>query len=374
MPEWNSTPLADRPPDQRLAVVGPQPLTVGGRVHQHAAAGRDDEVARQPDPLQPHADPVGDLDLDDREADRQPDAAPGHEVEQRVARVVELRGGRSAEAGLAVEHVVEPVDRDVLRVADVEADPRPLRERVEDRHGRGGVDVRPAVGGDRQRADRQVELGLGQRDDAGEPRQGRRSGGLDRTAPDRPVRREPTRGTPTLARTPWYAARIPTGPVGYPVEGGSHRRDRRANRARPAAPRATPRQDCPTPDLRPPTIAESGDPFAAARIAALIARLERGQPIRIADVVDRLNATYLDWLFTDRVVVDAILQLQTNWMADYRNASGIVVDDGPYGPTIEIEDSSRVDPWIVRQVERELVACRERLDAFSRLDRAGGEG
>ena len=130
----------------------------------------------------------------------------------------------------------------------------------------------------------------------------------------------------------------------------------------------------PDSDLRPPTIAESGDPFAAARIVALIARLERGQPIRIADVVDRLNATYVDWLFTDRVVVDAILQLQTNWMADYRNASGIIVDDGAYGPTIEVEDSSRVDPWIVRQVERELVACRERLDAFSRLDRAGGEG
>jgi hypothetical protein len=130
----------------------------------------------------------------------------------------------------------------------------------------------------------------------------------------------------------------------------------------------------PDADLRPPTIAESGDPFAAARIAALVARLERGQPIRIADIVDRLNATYVDWLFTDRVVVDAILQLQTNWMADYRNSSGIVVADGEYGPTVEIEDSSRVDPWIIRQVERELAACRDRLDAFSRLDQATGEG
>jgi hypothetical protein len=130
----------------------------------------------------------------------------------------------------------------------------------------------------------------------------------------------------------------------------------------------------PDPGLAPPTIAESGDPFANARIATLVARLERGRPVRIADVVDRLNATYVDWLFTDRVVVDAILQLQTNWMADYRNSSGIVVEDGEYGATVEIEDSSRVDPWIVRQVERELVACRERLDAFSRLDRAAGEG
>jgi len=130
----------------------------------------------------------------------------------------------------------------------------------------------------------------------------------------------------------------------------------------------------PDPNLQPPTIAESGDPFAAARVTALVARLERGRPIRIADIVDRLNATYVDWLFTDRVVVDALLQLQTNWMADYRNTSGIVLDDGEYGATVEIEDSTRVDPWIVRQVERELVACGERLHAFSRLDRASGEG
>jgi hypothetical protein len=133
-------------------------------------------------------------------------------------------------------------------------------------------------------------------------------------------------------------------------------------------------QGLPDPDLHPPTIAESGDPFAAARISALVARIERGTPVRIADVVDRLNATYVDWLFTERVVVDAILQLQTNWMADYRNSSGIVVADGEYGPTVEIEDSTRVDPWIVRQVERYLLECRERLDAFSRLDRAAGEG
>ena len=130
----------------------------------------------------------------------------------------------------------------------------------------------------------------------------------------------------------------------------------------------------PDPELQPPTIAESGDPFAAARIVALVARVERRRPVRIADIVARLNAIYVDWLFSDRVVVDAILQLQTNWMADYRNSSGIVVADGEYGATVEIEDSSRVDPWIVRQVERELAACRDRLDAFSRLDRATGEG
>ena len=130
----------------------------------------------------------------------------------------------------------------------------------------------------------------------------------------------------------------------------------------------------PDPAIAPPTIAEAGDPFTAIRVIDLLARLERGTPIRLADIVDRLNATYLDWLFSAAVVADVALQLQANWMADYRNSSGIVLEDGPYGPTIEIEDSSRVDPWIVRQAEREAAACRERLTAFSRLDRAAGEG
>jgi hypothetical protein len=61
-------------------------------------------------------------------------------------------------------------------------------------------------------------------------------------------------------------------------------------------------------------------------------------------------------------------------MTDYRNTSGIVVEDGPLGPTLAIEDSSRVDPWIARQAQREVRRCTERLSEFSRRDRpfAGG--
>lgn len=130
----------------------------------------------------------------------------------------------------------------------------------------------------------------------------------------------------------------------------------------------------PEPDLSPPVVAESNDPFTALRVIDLLARLERGRPIRLADVADRLNATYLDWIFPPEVVADVAVALRANWLADYRNGSGIVVEDGPYGATIAIEDSSRVDPWIVRQAERQHAACRERLVAFSRLDRAEGEG
>jgi hypothetical protein len=130
----------------------------------------------------------------------------------------------------------------------------------------------------------------------------------------------------------------------------------------------------PDPSIAPPVIAEPGDPFGAIRVIDLLARLERGTPARLADIVDRLNATYLDWLFTVPVVAAVIVQLQSNWMADYRNSSGIVVDDGPHGATVTIEDTSRVDPWIVRQAVREAARCTERLSEFSRLDRpiAGG--
>lgn len=130
----------------------------------------------------------------------------------------------------------------------------------------------------------------------------------------------------------------------------------------------------PDPAITPPTIAESGDPFATVRVIDLLARLERGRPIRIADIVERLDATWLDWLFSGSVVTDVALQLQVNWMADYRNASGIVVADGPLGPTLTIEDSSRVDPWIVRQARRAAASCTERLAEFSRRDRPTSGG
>ena len=124
----------------------------------------------------------------------------------------------------------------------------------------------------------------------------------------------------------------------------------------------------PDPRLAPPVVAEAGDPFTAVRVIDLVARLERGHPVRLDDLVATLNARHLDWLFDRAAVLDVLVALQANWMADYRNASGIVLEDGPYGPTLTLEDSPRVDPWIVRQALREDAACRERLVEFARRD------
>jgi len=125
----------------------------------------------------------------------------------------------------------------------------------------------------------------------------------------------------------------------------------------------------PDPAITPPTVGEARDPFTTVRVIDLFARLERGRPVRLADIADRLNASYLDWLFPVPVIADVALQLQANWMADYRNSSGISVDDGPSGPTMTIEDTTRVDPWIVRQAVRAAADCTERLAEFSRQDR-----
>jgi hypothetical protein len=127
-------------------------------------------------------------------------------------------------------------------------------------------------------------------------------------------------------------------------------------------------------ELHPPVVADAGDPFASARVLHLLARIERGRPIRVADLVDRLNAIYLDWRFSIAVVVDVALQLRANWIADYRSTTGIVVEDGDRGPTVTIEESARVDPWIVRQVARALAACQDQLRDFSLRDREAVDG
>jgi hypothetical protein len=129
----------------------------------------------------------------------------------------------------------------------------------------------------------------------------------------------------------------------------------------------------PDPAIDPPNIGESGDPFTAIRVIDLLARIERGRPVRLADIADRLNASYLDWLFPVPVIADVALQLQANWMTDYRNSTGIVVEDGPSGPVLTLEDSTRVDPWIVRQAQRVAADCTERLAEFSRRDRPSGD-
>lgn len=126
--------------------------------------------------------------------------------------------------------------------------------------------------------------------------------------------------------------------------------------------------DLPDPRINPPVMAESGDPFAALRVAHLIARVPRGRPLRLRDLVDALNAEHLDWSFSRAAVLSALVQLQANWQTDYRTQSGILLEQGPVGDEVTLEDSARIEPWLVRQVERLAGECRERLRDFARRE------
>jgi hypothetical protein len=123
--------------------------------------------------------------------------------------------------------------------------------------------------------------------------------------------------------------------------------------------------DLPPADLAPPNVAEPADPFAELRVLHLVARLPRGAPVRLRDIVERLNAEHLDWAFTRPVVVSALVQLQADWRVDYRDHAGLELRSGPAGEELLIEDTSRVEPWLVRHVERRRAACLERLRRFA---------
>jgi hypothetical protein len=130
----------------------------------------------------------------------------------------------------------------------------------------------------------------------------------------------------------------------------------------------------PDPNLHPPTVAESGDPFSALRVVHLMARLPRGERIALGEITARLNAEFLDWAFSPRVVADTIAQVRSNWIADYRTVEGIRLDQDASGAWLEIEDSARSGPWLVDQAQRLATECRVQLREFARGEGRATEG
>lgn len=130
----------------------------------------------------------------------------------------------------------------------------------------------------------------------------------------------------------------------------------------------------PDPNLHPPTVAESGDAFSALRVVHLLARLPRGERVPVGNIAARLNAEFLDWAFSPRVVADTIAQVQSNWIADYRTVEGIRFEDDPSGAWLEIEDSARSARWLVEQVQRLAAECRAQLREFARGEGRATEG
>jgi hypothetical protein len=121
----------------------------------------------------------------------------------------------------------------------------------------------------------------------------------------------------------------------------------------------------PDPTLAPPQLARSGDPFAALRVVHFVSRLRRNESLQLRDVVTALNAEFLDWYFTEKVVLAELVQLQANWSISFHGDDRIVLDRNDRGHTLLIVDSTRMSSFFVNEARRLAEACGEELRRFT---------
>jgi hypothetical protein len=121
----------------------------------------------------------------------------------------------------------------------------------------------------------------------------------------------------------------------------------------------------PDPVMVPPQIARSGDPFAALRLVHFVSRLRRNETLQLRDVVNALNATYLDWYFSEKVVLAELVQLQANWSISFHGEDRIVLDRNERGHTLLVTDSTKMSSFLVNEARRLSDACEEELRRFT---------
>jgi hypothetical protein len=121
----------------------------------------------------------------------------------------------------------------------------------------------------------------------------------------------------------------------------------------------------PEPTLTPPQIARSGDPFARLRIVHFLSRLRRNATLQLRDVVVALNAQFLDWSFSEKVVLAELVQLQANWAISFHGEDRIVLDRNDRGHTLLIVDSTRMTSFLVAEGRRAEQEAEEELRRFT---------
>ncbi len=121
----------------------------------------------------------------------------------------------------------------------------------------------------------------------------------------------------------------------------------------------------PDPELTPPQIAQTGDPFGGLRLVHFLSRVTRNVTLQLRDVVAALNASYLDWYFSERVVLAELVQLQANWSVSYHGDDRIVLDRNERGHTLLIVDSAKMTGFLVAQAKMLAEACEEEQRRFT---------
>jgi hypothetical protein len=126
-----------------------------------------------------------------------------------------------------------------------------------------------------------------------------------------------------------------------------------------------PPEGMPDPALAPPQIARSGDPFAALRVVHFVSRLRRNDTLQVRDVASALNAEFLDWYFSEKVVLAELVQLQANWGISFHGDDRIVLDRNERGHTLLVIDSTKMSSFLVNEARRLAEACTEELRRFT---------
>ncbi|HEY7332694.1 MAG TPA: hypothetical protein VH859_06990 [Candidatus Limnocylindria bacterium] len=121
----------------------------------------------------------------------------------------------------------------------------------------------------------------------------------------------------------------------------------------------------PDPELAPPQIARGGDPFARLRLVHFLSRVRRNTTHQLRDVVAALNAAFLDWSFSEKVVLAEIVQLQANWAISFHGDDRIVLDRNERGHTLLIVDSSKMTAFLVAEGRRAAESAEEELRRFT---------
>jgi hypothetical protein len=121
----------------------------------------------------------------------------------------------------------------------------------------------------------------------------------------------------------------------------------------------------PDPQLVPPQIARGGDPFAALRIVHFVSRLRRNETLQLRDVASALNAEFLDWYFSEKVLLAELVQLQANWGISFHGDDRIVLDRNERGHTLLVIDSTKMSAFLVNEANRLVEACAEELRRFT---------
>jgi hypothetical protein len=121
----------------------------------------------------------------------------------------------------------------------------------------------------------------------------------------------------------------------------------------------------PDPHLVPPQLARTGDSFSALRIVHFVSRLRRNETMQLRDAVTALNAEYLDWYFSEKVVLAELVQLQANWGISFHGDDRIVLDRNERGHTLLIVDSTKMSSFLVNEARRLADACADELRRFT---------